>query len=76
MKKIIATVFTIVLFAGCMTAAKSEEAQAQTQLEDQQTPYGFYCCDASGVKRCVMPVSGPVGGACYCNGQGWGWTCP
>lgn len=41
----------------------------------KQVPYGFYCCDNGGYRRCVMPIAAPAGSPCYCNGQGYGFTC-
>jgi hypothetical protein len=36
---------------------------------------GEYCCDAAGVRRCVLTSPATIGAACVCFGQGSGWVC-
>lgn len=43
--------------------------------EAQVVVLGGYCCDAYAVHRCWLGQLGPVGTACFCLGQGYGWTC-
>lgn len=50
-------------------AGEGDEYLAQVQ-------FGRYCCDLFGSRRCMLPVPGPVGIACYCNGiPGTGYVC-
>jgi hypothetical protein len=35
-----------------------------------------YCCDWTGVRRCVLTYPVPVGSQCVCYGQGSGVACP
>jgi hypothetical protein len=65
MKKFLSILF--VTFIGLVTLAPEQKAEAQVI-------YGAYCCDAYNVRRCTINPS-PVGSACYCYGQGYGWTC-
>lgn len=65
MKKLI----SLVLF-GALAFCFFGSAPAEAQV-----PYGGYCCDAAGYRRCVLPGFAPVGTGCFCYGQGTGWTC-
>ena len=68
MKKIL----TLLLASLALTAVVGTSAPpAQAQV----VPVGGYCCDGYGYRRCMLPQLAPVGSACYCNYQGWGWTC-
>jgi hypothetical protein len=87
-KRIVAALF--VALAGCVIYnADASEAPANQETEGAMstaTPsprpappaqgVGGYCCDAVGVRRCVMPGFAPIGSACFCYGQGDGWVCP
>lgn len=44
-----------------------------------QQPYpgmGGFCCDSYGYQRCPLIAPLPVGGSCFCPGQGYGMACP
>jgi len=36
---------------------------------------GYYCCDQFGNRRCRLVQPMPVGSACFCFGQGYGYVC-
>lgn len=42
---------------------------------DAQVVYSRQCCDANAIVRCYLINYTPVGNACFCPGQGWGYTC-
>lgn len=68
MKKLLLKVASAFVFAGviaCFFVPGSADAQV---------PYVGYCCDALGVRRCVINPT-PVGNACFCYQQGWGFAC-
>lgn len=48
--------------------APSQPAEAQVVVSNR-------CCDAWDVVRCIQINWTPVGGLCYCDGQGYGHTC-
>lgn len=66
MKKVIT--FLIAVSVVFCVAASEKPAEAQI-------PYGGYCCDAAGWRRCVLDSLYPLGSACWCNYQGAGWVC-
>ncbi len=66
MKKVISSIL-IALFIGVAVLAPSAPAEAQVVSNR--------CCDGNGVVRCIMSAYGPVGGGCFCYGQGNGWIC-
>lgn len=82
MKKIIVAMSLVVLSIGCFTSPSNENKSMEEQ-ENQftsndkinQVPYGYYCCDHGGYRRCVLNIPAPVGSMCYCFGQGSGYTC-
>jgi hypothetical protein len=53
---------------GVLIAAPAPEAEAQVVV------YGAYCCDAGGIRRCVINYT-PIGNPCFCYNQGAGWAC-
>ncbi|HVI40879.1 MAG TPA: hypothetical protein VM577_09480 [Anaerovoracaceae bacterium] len=86
MKKLILGLVYFGLMVGCVTSSPAPVKEDQTYdaipaayqptgKDIKQVPYGFYCCDGMGVRRCVMPVAAPIGTGCFCNGQGYGLTC-
>lgn len=70
MKKLLGFLFpvTFIALVGVVVLGLTPVAQAQV-------PYGFYCCDGYGVRRCEINPS-PIGSQCFCYGQGYGITCP
>lgn len=85
MKKIIGLIF-VALMVGCITTSPAPVKEDQTfdvipaayqpdQKEIKQVPYGTYCCDGFGVRRCMLNAPAPIGTSCFCNYQGWGATC-
>jgi len=36
---------------------------------------GYYCCDQFGYRRCQLVQPLPIGGSCFCYGQGYGYVC-
>lgn len=68
MKKFISLVLFSAL-AFCMFGVSTEKPA------EAQVPYGGFCCDGGGWRRCVLDYPAPVGAACFCRGQGSGYTC-
>lgn len=68
MKKVISVFIFGLMVVGLGVTAKADEAVPEQA-------YGGYCCDAWGVKRCVLQYPAPLGSGCYCYGQGNGYTC-
>lgn len=66
MKRVISVL--VALAIGIAVIAPSDVAQAQVV-------YSNRCCDGAGNVRCIMGAFGPVGGGCFCYGQGNGWIC-
>jgi hypothetical protein len=58
----------LVLAIGVAVVAPESPAQAQVV-------YTVKCCDGAGVIRCQLQNWTPVGNACFCYGQGWGYAC-
>jgi hypothetical protein len=65
--------------------ARSHRQTPRSNSPNEQQPYqappplAAFCCDLYGVRRCMMnPLLGstPVGGPCFCYGQGQGIGCP
>lgn len=64
-KKIVGSLlFLITLIAVAMPVP----AEAQVTVSRN-------CCDGNGVIRCTLVNWTPVGNACLCFGQGWGYVC-
>jgi hypothetical protein len=55
-------------------AVKAVAAPGPKPVPQPEQVLGGYCCDANGVRRCVINPS-PVNTGCYCYGQGNGWVC-
>jgi len=66
MKKLMISV--IVMVVG-MVAFLAPIRPVEAQVMSNQ------CCDVYGNVKCLMPVYGPVGGSCFCFGQGNGYIC-
>jgi hypothetical protein len=78
MKKLIG--FALYAAFGVWLFSMGPEAQASSDLdfskpEPAQVIYSKKCCDSDAVVRCYLINWTPVGNACYCNGQGWGYAC-
>lgn len=60
----------------CTTEESNSQSQpSQSDYNNNRQPYPF-CCDSFGNKRCTITINpGPDGSACFCTGQGWGYTC-
>ena len=64
------------LFAVVIAALVGIAVLGPTPIAQAQVVYGSYCCDGYGNHRCVInngPL--PVGGGCFCYGQGSGYVC-
>ncbi len=67
MKKVICSVLVGIIVACALSSSKP--AEAQTVIVSNR------CCDANNIIRCIQVNYTPIGGNCFCAGQGWGWTC-
>lgn len=66
MKKILAAMIGFVMFGSLLIIAPNKS--------EAQPAWGGYCCDASWIRRCVVPAA-PIGVGCFCYGQGSGFVC-
>jgi hypothetical protein len=75
MKKLFA-VAAIAVLGVCFFghSADAVSAPGPKPAPQPEQVLGGYCCDANGVRRCVINPS-PVNTGCYCYGQGNGWVC-
>jgi hypothetical protein len=67
MKKLLGILFAA--FVGVAVLAPTQSAEAQPAL-------GNYCCDGASNHRYVIgngPL--PIGGSCFCYGQGYSFVC-
>lgn len=86
MKKLACGFLFVVLMIGCAAAEPMSDKPIVKENEPavyhsektvpEQVPYGYYCCDAQGWRRCMLPGPAPLGAGCFCYGQGYGFTCP
>lgn len=79
MKKLIGYTLFVVFGVCLFSIAPVPEAQAAYELtpkpEPAQVIYSINCCDGNAIIRCKLINWTPVGNACFCNGQGWGYAC-
>lgn len=74
MKKVfVLSVLILGLFSITDMSVKAAQAPKPEKIE--QVLMSLKCCDGTGTVRCILGAYTPVGNACYCYGQGWGYTC-
>ena len=59
-------------------AIGDDEEDADSRAADRGPPAAAprYCCDMFGNSRCVVAIGpNPIGGSCFCPGQGYGVIC-
>jgi hypothetical protein len=86
MKKLLGGLAFTTLLIGCITA-KSDPTPVQvnetipavyhqdSSQVSQPRPWGSYCCDEYGYRRCMLDYPAPIFSGCFCRGQGPGYVC-
>lgn len=73
--KVVKSIFTIAIASIIGICVIAPKASAISKPSITEQVYGAYCCDASGVRRCILQFPVPIGSSCFCYGQGYGFTC-